>query len=151
MNLTLEEQKELLEKRHEYTMTEQTNEFSMSFAKTTITSAFVLNGAAATALLYAGVKELYPVIKVFGLGALLAVVTAVLAYLFTLVLLESWRHTRPEDLKKAYLPVYVPFIWDKDITYRAFERLRFIPILCLAFSIGTFLYGLDDVATILLT
>lgn len=140
MGLPVEDRLKLMEEQHNFTMIEKTNEFSMTYAKLSLNACFLLNGAAATALLS---TKLYWAAAMCGLGALAGVFALGLAYWYTMALLESWRHSpnseKPED---PYIPVWWPCKGEKLITYDQLEKYRWIPISLFIVSLILFVFGL---------
>lgn len=143
MNLSVEDKLKLMEEQHNFTMVEKTNEFSMSYAKLSLNSCFLLNGAAATALLSTNKAALYGAAATCGLGALAAVLALGVAYWYTMALLESWRHNPdPQKPDAPYIPVWWPCKGTKLVTYEQLEKYRWIPIVFFAVSLIFFLFGL---------
>lgn len=143
MSLPLEDKLKLMEEQHNFTMIEKTNEFSMTYAKLSLNACFLLNGAAATALLSTNKAALYGAATACGMGAFAAVFALALAYWYTMALLESWRN-KPDSEKpnEPYIPVWWPCKRTRLITSEQLEQYRWIPISCCIASLALFLLGL---------
>lgn len=119
---------------------QDTNNLAAEFAHHAINFAFYLNGAAATAILAAGKTEFYPAALWMGSGAACAVACMGLAYLYMLVLGETWRQkeTEKDGVKGFYYPV-----WNSNVflSTRATEKLRLVPIGLWLLSMVLFFIG----------
>lgn len=143
MSLSVEDKLKLMHEQHNFTMIEKTNEFSMTYAKLSLNACFLLNGAAATALIS---TKLYSAATWCGLGALIGVFALGVAYWYTMALLESWRST-PKQPGEPYIQVWWPFKGARLITSEQLEKYRWIPICFFFVSLVLFTIGLGVAAS----
>lgn len=120
----------------------QTNQFAIEYSIKTIWSAFLINGAATTAILSSKIEKFYPAAMFFALGAILAVIAFGIAYIYILMLCETWRPNygiRPYDAKIFNFNFYIfkARMSDKDV-----ECARVYAILPVLASIIAFIVGL---------
>jgi hypothetical protein len=96
----------------------------------------LLNGAAATALLATGIEKFYQVALFFAVGAAVAIVAAFFAYLYTLLLVQTWIYPPQTN---------IPFLLWK-ISARQIALIRIIPIAVGAASLFLFVKVVVGVA-----
>ena len=128
--------------KHQQEGFKQTNQAAIEYSIKTIWSAFLINGAATTAILSSKIEKFYPAAMFFALGAILAVIAFGIAYIYILMLGETWRHSygiRPYDAKIFNFNFYIfkARMSDKDI-----EGARAYAILPVLASIIAFIVGL---------
>ena len=85
----------------------QANQATIDFSLKTLGSLFLLNGAAATALL---AKTDVPVVaaSVFAVAALWAVAAMGIAHIFCLVTVETFRSPAPKNSDEPWLDLFLP-------------------------------------------
>lgn len=114
---------------------------AMNYAKNAIQFAFLLNGAAATALFAKAGKEYVLSAAFLALGALAAVLCMGLSYGVQILLADTWRQeTSPYDF-------YIFGKWRK-FTFEQIERVRSIAILVWCISIALSFIGLMMAASV---
>ena len=98
-----------LESKHNFELIKQTNQSTIDFALRALQSIFLINGAAATAILASKAIGLYFIAIKFALGAGSVVFIFGLSYLFSILNVEYMMHrmNNPED---DTLPIIV---WNK--------------------------------------
>jgi len=97
MSLTFKQElaKQNVQAHHD--LYKQTNQAAIDFSLKTLSSLFLLNGAAATALLAQNYLPLKWPALAFGVAALLAVIAMGISYIFTLYMGETFRIPVPKD------------------------------------------------------
>ncbi len=114
---------------------------AMNYAKNAIQFAFLLNGAAATALFAKAGKEYVLSAAFLALGALAAVLCMGLSYGVQILLADTWRQeTSPYDF-------YIFGKWRK-FTFEQIERVRSIAIIVWCISIALSFIGLMMAAVV---
>jgi len=114
---------------------------AMNYAKNAIQFAFLLNGAAATALFAKAGKEYVLSAAFLALGALAAVLCMGLSYGVQILLADTWRQeTSPYDF-------YIFGKWRK-FTFEQIERVRSIAIIVWCISITLSFIGLMMAAVV---
>jgi hypothetical protein len=124
------------EEQHRQEMFKQTNQAAIDFSKMTLTTSFLLNGVAATALLASKEPTFYAPAILLGFGALSAIVGMGVSYLYILLLGETWRKkTSSFHAKEIEISVVgkVKLISCNDI-----ETLRIVPVIFAVYSISLF-------------
>lgn len=135
------------EDEHRREMFRQTNQAAVDFSLKSLQGLFLLNGAAATALLANGKSALVSSALWFAVGAALAVAALGLSYLYTLLLAESWRTPLPSSSDEEYLPVE----WPHKVQYislRQLGRWRCCPIGVFILSLIFFCIGVYSAASV---
>lgn len=122
-------------------MYRESNKGAMDYAKNAIQFAFLLNGAAATALFAKAGKEYVFSAAVLAIGALLAVLCMGLTYGIQMLLAETWRQENSP---------YSFYIWGKwrKITFEQIEALRGVAISVWILSIALSFIGLIMAAAV---
>lgn len=116
----------------------QTNGASIEYSVKTLQFLFLINGAAATALLATGNVVFYTSAIWLAIGAMLAVLTFGVSYLYSLLISVTW--SQEENKNKKY-EVY--FLFKKRfLTLEQIENLRLVPIIFTLFSIVCFFRGI---------
>lgn len=122
-------------------MYRDTNKGAMDYAKNAIQFAFLLNGAAATALFAKAGKEYVFSAAFLALGALAAVFCMGLSYVVQMLLAETWRQeTSPYNF-------YIFGKW-RRFTFEQIESVRSIAIVVWCVSIVLSFVGLMMAATV---
>lgn len=146
-NLPFEEEKALKNFGADLDMARDTNQFSMQFAKMVFNCCFLLNGAAATALLASKIPALFPAAVWCAFGAVIAILAMGIAYWYVMSMLNSW-FARPKKPGDKCIPVFV--FWKmrvESVTFEQLERYRAIPVVCVVLSITLFAVGIYNAAT----
>ena len=122
-------------------MYRESNKGAMDYAKNAIQFAFLLNGAAATALFAKAGKEYVFSAAVLAIGALLAVLCMGLTYGIQMLLAETWRQ------ENSPYSFYILGKWRK-ITFEQIEALRGVAISVWILSIALSFIGLIMAASV---
>ena len=122
-------------------MFRDSNKGAMDYAKNAIQFAFLLNGAAATALFAKAGKEYVFSAAVLAIGALLAVLCMGLTYGIQMLLAETWRQ------ENSPYSFYILGKWRK-ITFEQIEALRGVAISVWILSIALSFIGLIIAAAV---
>lgn len=122
-------------------MYRESNKGAMDYAKNAIQFAFLLNGAAATALFAKAGKEYVFSAAVLAIGALLAVLCMGLTYGIQMLLAETWRQ------ENSPYSFYILGKWRK-ITFEQIEALRGVAISVWILSIALSFIGLIMAAVV---
>ena len=122
----------------------QTNQASVDYSKMIFNSAFLLNGAAATALLASKIKTFYCAAIFFGFGALSALIGMGLSYAYIMLLAETWRQ-EPKDFESNGIRVYVLGKW-RNLSLAKIENLRLVPLAAAVLSILIFCFAMSLLA-----
>ncbi|MDR2054484.1 MAG: hypothetical protein LBQ10_01230 [Desulfovibrio sp.] len=125
------------EKTFRYEMAKQTNQSAIDYSLKMHNWLFLLNGAAATALLYSGKDAMLGAALWFACGAAIGIVSAFFAYVYTLLLVQTWIYAPSHEYDERYLP----FVFGKRISERQADLLRLVPIVCGALSLVLFAIG----------
>jgi hypothetical protein len=126
--------------QHRKEMFKQANQAAIEFSKTMLYSSFLLNGAAATALLASRTSAFYCSAVLFGFGSLSAIIGLGVSYLYILLLGETWRQRTSSYEAKEIKIYFLNKAWlmsCKDI-----EFLRLVPISCAAASVFLFIVAM---------
>lgn len=120
----------------------QTNKATIEYSVRTISSLFLLNGAAATALFASKIPDFYPSAIILGLGAFCAVTAFGASYLYNMLLSDTWRPDN-EDFTEDEKVFKLDFIGsNKKVSYRDIQKYRLIPIAIVLCSMILFLVGM---------
>ena len=122
-------------------MYRESNKGAMDYAKNAIQFAFLLNGAAATALFAKAGKEYVFSASVLAIGALLAVICMGFTYGIQMLLAETWRQ------ENSPYSFYILGKWRK-ITFEQIEALRGVAISVWILSIALSFIGLIIAAAV---
>ena len=127
---------------HQKDMLKQTNQAAIDFSIKTIWSLFLINGAAATALLSTKITSFYFSATFFALGAITAVLAFGVSYVYCLLLAETWRpgNNLKDPGEKIFLFDF--FIFKKSMSENDINKARIIPILFTIASVLLFLVGI---------
>jgi hypothetical protein len=147
----MEEEKDFLLKRYEYTLKNFTdsNQAMIDFSKMALRGTMLLNGAAVIPIVYSKVEYLYSCAIVFGIGALLSACATSVAYL------TQWIITSHCDQAFIYYPFRVSSLSPEED--RAVQRahtllkfllpVRFFAMILVAGSLFAFGFGLIEANT----
>ena len=98
-----EQQKTLAKLQKDYDMQKQSNQAAIDAGFKSLNALFLLNGAAATALLSQGNNDFKAVALLFALGAFISIVTLGLAHFFCLAICSTFDAGQPKTLKSPWI------------------------------------------------
>lgn len=144
----MEEEKDFLLKRYEYTLKNFTdsNQAMIEFSKMALRGTILLNGAAVIPIVYSKVEYLYSCAIIFGIGALLSACATSVTYL------TQWIITLHCDQAFIYYPFRASSLSpEEDRAVRRVHTLkkfllpaRISAMLLVAGSLLAFAYGLQE-------
>ena len=120
--------------QHHAEVYKQTNQASIDFSIKTLQSLFLLNGAAATAILGAKLEQFFLSGVLFALGTLFATIAFAVSYFYTLALSETWRPEYGYREKTDKIFHFEFCCFKKDLSDQDIEKARIWPIIPAACS-----------------
>lgn len=115
--------------QHHRDVYKQTNQASIDFSIKTLQSLFLLNGAAATAILGAKIEPFFAAGVLFAFGALLASIAFAVSYFYNLMVSETWKpeygyRDKTDKIFHFQICMFSLNLSDQDV-----EKARIYPIL----------------------
>jgi hypothetical protein len=143
--MTLEEELQLEEAKHRHECWRQTNRATIDSGIKGLASLFLLNGAAATALLAQQTPALCYVALVFAFAALWTIAAFGAAYLLNLIIAETWRIPHPGKADDPWIPVppWKRVLSETDIARWRVRIVVFSTVPAVLFLVGLILAGVS--------
>ncbi|MDR1946423.1 MAG: hypothetical protein LBQ51_04570 [Desulfovibrio sp.] len=138
---SFDEEKELKQIQNRMECFRQTNQAGIDVSLKTLWGLLLLNGLAASAILTNAANVFYAFAPIFAWGAIAAVFSLGISYVYILLLGETWRSLYPPNDMEENCCTFVFIFWRISLTYKRIEQLRIVPVLFAVCSLVLFIVG----------